>query len=97
MSILILFSHLHLDMPGGLFLSRFPTIILYTPLLSPMRVTCPAHLILLYLITRNIFSNTLILHCSLSCSLNVSDQVSRPYKNDRQNYSSVYLNLYISR
>jgi len=35
-----------------------------------------------------LFSNTL----SLRSSLNVSDQVLHPYKN-RQNYSSVYLNL----
>ena len=32
---------------------------------------------------------------SLRSSLNVSDQVSNPHKNNRQNYSSVYLNLYI--
>ena len=36
-----------------------------------------------------LFSNTL----SLRSSLNVSDQVSHPYKNNRQNYISVYLNL----
>ena len=38
-----------------------------------------------------IFSNTL----SLRSSLYVSDQVSHSYKTDRQNYSSVYLNIYI--
>jgi len=39
-----------------------------------------------------LFSNTLILHSSLS----MSDQISHPYKTTgKKNYSSVYLNLYI--
>ena len=37
------------------------------------------------------FSNTL----SLCSFLDVSDQISVPYKKNRQNYSSVHLNLYI--
>ena len=53
-SILILSSHLLLGLPSVLFPPRFPTKTLYTPLLSPIHSTCPAHLILLYFITRTI-------------------------------------------
>jgi len=34
---------------------RFPYQNLYTPLLSPIRATCPTHLIFLYFLTRKIF------------------------------------------
>ena len=46
-SILILSTHLSLGLPSGLLPSGFPTKTLYTPLSSPIRATCPAHLILL--------------------------------------------------
>jgi hypothetical protein len=51
-SILILSSHLGLGLPSGLFPSGFPTKTLYTSLPSPIRATCPVHLILLDFITR---------------------------------------------
>jgi len=52
--ILIIPSHLHLDLPSGLFPSSFPSKTLYIPLIPPVRATYPAHLIL-DLMTRIIF------------------------------------------
>ena len=77
-SILILSSHLSLDLPCGLFPSGFPTTTLYTPLLTPIHATCPAHLILLHFITWTIlgdeykslsFSLCSLLHSLLTSSL----------------------------
>ena len=65
-SILLLSSHLRLDLPSGLFPSSFLTKTLYTPLLSPMRATCPVHLILLDFIIRTILGEE---YRSLSSSL----------------------------
>ena len=53
-SISILFSHLRLGLPSGLFPSCFPTKTLYTPLLSPVHSTFSAHLILHDFISRTI-------------------------------------------
>ena len=56
-SILILSTHLRLGLPSDLFSSSFPTKTLYTTLSSPIRATCPAHLILLDFITRTVLGD----------------------------------------
>ena len=53
-SVLILSTHLRLGLPSGLLPSGFPSKTLYTSLSSPIRATCPAHLILLDFIPRTI-------------------------------------------
>jgi hypothetical protein len=49
----MLSSYLRLGLPSGLLPSGLPTK-MYEPLTSPMRATCPAHLILLALVTLTI-------------------------------------------
>jgi len=50
-SILILSTHLRLGPPSGLLPYGFRTKTLYTPLSSPIRATCPAHLFIIYFCT----------------------------------------------
>ena len=55
---LIVSSHLHLGVSSGIFPFGFPTNTIYAPLLSPVRSTCPAHLILPDLITQRYLVGT---------------------------------------
>ena len=54
-SILILLSHPRLGIQIDLFPSGFPSKTIYAPLLSPIRATCPANIVLLDLISQIIF------------------------------------------
>jgi len=68
-SIFILFSHLCLGLPSGLFPSGFPTKILYAFLICSMCATCPIPFILLDLITLITVDEAYKLWSSSLCSL----------------------------
>ena len=68
-SIPILSTHLRLGITSGLLHSGFPTKTLYTPISSPLRATCPAHLILLDFITRTILGEKYKSFSSSLCNL----------------------------
>ena len=78
-SIPILSTYLRLGLPSGLLLSGFPTKALNTHLSSPIRATCPAHLILLDFITHTILGEQYKSFSSSLCNLLYSP-VLTPFK-----------------
>ena len=75
-SILILYSHLRLGLPNGLFPSGSTTKTLYTPLLSPVYATCLAHPTFLNFIIRTILGENYRSLSSTLCNIFHSPVIS---------------------
>ena len=81
-------SHLRLGLPSCVFLLCFLNTNLYTTLLSPIRATCPAHLILLDTITRESESNALTSVSLVISTTNVVVSLTAPFCSSLRSYIS---------
>ena len=93
-SILILSTYLRLGPPSGLFPSGFPTKILYTPLSSPIRATCPTHLILLDFI--DFLCVTIVFKIGvpvLHCNLDYPEKLDNGYSKQPPKHVAAFLNI----
>ena len=77
---ILISSHLHLGLPSGLFPSGFPIKTLNKPLFSPIRDTCPAHLILLDFISRTILDEEYRTLSPSLCSLWKTQKLKNKYR-----------------
>jgi hypothetical protein len=89
----MLYSHLRPGFHSGLLPSGLPTKMLYVPLTCPMRATCPAHLILLALITLTHPGN--IIRClKVKFSKSRNETVhTLGYFQPKQTYRNTYYNV----
>jgi hypothetical protein len=85
-SILLLSTHLRHGLISGLFPSGFLINILYAFLVSPIRATCPAHLMLLNLSTLIIFGKAYKLRRSSLCIFLQSPVTSSSFRIFYQNF-----------
>ena len=103
LSNLKLSSHPRVYLPSGLFPSGLPTKILYVPVLSSVRATCPAHLILLDFITFVIWCGVQIMKLlfmqfspvSLAVCSNVFLSTIFSDTHIKQYYSFVHFHTYV--
>ena len=92
---ILLSSHLRLGLPSGLFPSGFLTKNLYMPLLTPIRATCPAHLILLDFITRTILGEEYRSLSSSLCRIH-NEELNDIYLHYSHHFNSTVLLLNVS-